>query len=335
MEIFDNSGVPSTSYNFEESGRGCRAKKKQIDPACCPVCSVTLRQSEIHSHLCTEIEKLGKLPSVKHRLNGKSTPSSSNGHSSIENGDCNKNWETYQKVKNNRQNRQRTKTRKRKIEEQTCPICNKEVSEDITIHVELCLRRTEQNGSDQDDENIDIETFEEYEWAGQSRVRATSLMQGGLSNLGTPIQLAEEDEDLNVDGDGDIYGSPQYSEQDIILPCEDAAENQALRKAVVGTSPNKLNLEEKQEASNSAKNKGDPVLEALKNRIRDLESRLESKNDIYKCLICMERYTTPVISVCCWHVHCEQCWLQTLGAKKLCPQCNMITSASDLRRIYI
>nr|CAD7585554.1 unnamed protein product [Timema genevievae] len=49
----------------------------------------------------------------------------------------------------------------------------------------------------------------------------------------------------------------------------------------------------------------------------------------------IERYKKPVISVCCWHVHCEECWLHTLGAKKLCPQCNMITSPSDLRRIYM
>jgi len=25
-----------------------------------------------------------------------------------------------------------------------------------------------------------------------------------------------------------------------------------------------------------------------------------------------ERYKKPVISVCCWHVHCEECWLHTL-----------------------
>ncbi|XP_076261471.1 ring finger protein 220 [Rhynchophorus ferrugineus] len=336
MEVFeDNTGVPSTSFNLEESGRGCRTKKKQIDPTCCPVCSVTLRHSEIDCHLGTEIEKLNKLPPAKIKLNGKSTPSSSNGHASNENGDSHKNWETYQKVKSNRQNRQRTKTRKRKAEEQICPICNTEVTEDITIHVELCLRRSEGNDSDHDDENIDIETYEEYEWAGQSRVRATTLLQGGLSNLGTSVQSVDEDEDLNVDGDGEMYGSPQYSEQDIILPCEEAAEDLALRKAVIGTVPNRLSSEDKDDQSSTIKSKGDPVLQVLKNRIKELEARLESRDEIYKCLICMERYRTPVISVCCWHVHCEQCWLQTLGAKKLCPQCNMITSASDLRKIYM
>lgn len=81
-----------------------------------------------------------------------------------------------------------------------------------------------------------------------------------------------------------------------------------------------------------------------------------------------ENYIVPLVSVSCWHVHCEECWLRTLvstdfitrslpfrccvvvlmwifyhdffflnwqGAKKLCPQCNMITSPSDLRRIYL
>nr|CAD7266767.1 unnamed protein product [Timema shepardi] len=30
-----------------------------------------------------------------------------------------------------------------------------------------------------------------------------------------------------------------------------------------------------------------------------------------------ERYKKPVISVCCWHVHCEECWLHTLSSKLL------------------
>jgi len=55
----------------------------------------------------------------------------------------------------------------------------------------------------------------------------------------------------------------------------------------------------------------------------------------FRCLICMDKYCKPVISVKCWHVHCEECWLRTLGAKKLCPQCNVITSPADLRRIFL
>eukprot|EP00066_Takifugu_rubripes_P023925 XP_011613191.1 PREDICTED: E3 ubiquitin-protein ligase RNF220-like [Takifugu rubripes] len=76
------------------------------------------------------------------------------------------------------------------------------------------------------------------------------------------------------------------------------------------------------------------TLDALKVRIRDLEKQL-SKGDRFKCLICMDTYTTPLTSIQCWHVHCEECWLRTLGAKKLCPQCNTITSPGDLRRVFL
>lgn len=153
--------------------------------------------------------------------------------------------------------------------------------------------------------------------------------------MGTSISMAEDDEDLVVDGDDtQMYGLPQYSERDVILPGNDK-EQIALRRAVLGSFADKPDDKVVPEKPlEEEKPKEDPVLEVLKKRIAELESR-EQDNEVYKCLICMERYRTPVISVCCWHVHCEQCWLQTLGAKKLCPQCNMITSPTDLRRIYM
>lgn len=75
------------------------------------------------------------------------------------------------------------------------------------------------------------------------------------------------------------------------------------------------------------------VIESLLAKIRELEKKIEG--DVHKCLICMDRYRKPVISTTCWHVHCEECWLRTLGAKKLCPQCNTITTPNDLRKIFI
>lgn len=74
------------------------------------------------------------------------------------------------------------------------------------------------------------------------------------------------------------------------------------------------------------------IIEALKEKIREYETIITNKS---KCLICMDEYRIPVVSICCWHVHCEECWLRTLGARKLCPQCNMITSPADLRKIYM
>ncbi|KAK5639445.1 hypothetical protein RI129_011937 [Pyrocoelia pectoralis] len=325
------TGLEGSSV-YEEPSRSCRNKKKQKEPSCCPVCSVTLRSSEFDTHIVSEIDKLSKISSSKHKANGKNTPSASTVNGS--NKSSNNHWETYQKVKSNRQGRQRVKSRKRRLEEIICPICNLETNEDINLHVEMCLRRSENNTADSD-ENIDVEGgFDEYEWAGQSRVRATSLLQGGVSSLGVPLASTDEDEDLVVDGDdAQVYGIAQYSERDIIIPGDDK-EQEALRKAILG-SDNVNSYKGASPKTEPVSIGGDPTIEALKNQIRELQHREQMWDDTYKCLICMERYKTPVISVCCWHVHCEQCWLQTLGAKKLCPQCNMITSPADLRRIYM
>lgn len=142
----------------------------------------------------------------------------------------------------------------------------------------------------------------------------------------------EEDVDVIVDGDDtQIYGSVQYSDENLknlnvtLEPPKAASNNKEISKK-----------EEEWKSENGWPNElcPYPVVEALKSRIRELESRDQNKEP-YKCLICMGVYKTPVVSVCCWHVHCEQCWLKTLATKKLCPQCNMITGTSDLRRIYI
>lgn len=75
-----------------------------------------------------------------------------------------------------------------------CPVCSERVSDDLDIHVEICLRRSERNNGnsntvvddEDDDVSIDVEgeSFEEYEWAGQTRIRASSLLEGGYSATG-------------------------------------------------------------------------------------------------------------------------------------------------------
>lgn len=330
MEPIDDE-IPGTSASFKEVGRGCRAKKKMMDPVVCPVCSCTVRPQEIDSHYYLELERLSKVFHGKYKQNGRnstSSPPTTNGN--VEQTTDNT-WDKFQKVRLNRQNRQKNKTRKRRHEEVRCPICNEITNEDINQHVENCLRKSENQNSDSDE--IDVEVDEDYE-----RVRVTELFTGSLSNLGTIISGTEEDEDLVVDEDDtQLYGTPQYSEKDIIVPGLIDKEQDELRKAVIGSVNKNTSKDDssKNENEDKAASSGDPLLEALKNRIRELESKEHNQEESYKCLICMERYKTPVISVCCWHVHCEVCWLQTLGAKKLCPQCNMITSPSDLRRIYM
>lgn len=193
--------------------------------------------------------------------------------------------------------------------------------------------------------------FEEYEWAGQHRVRASSMLEGGYTGIGIGTRITNkidtEEEDLIVDGDdSEKYGPVQYTERDIMLVNKNEDKDQTtLRLAIIGTSGNSTSNSEStveltednietDEAPVNTSPCSNPTIEALKARVRELEQSENNKTQ-YKCLICMGRYKTPVISICCWHVHCELCWLKTLGIKKLCPQCNMITSPTDLRKAFI
>ncbi|KAK2507994.1 hypothetical protein MC885_006625 [Smutsia gigantea] len=370
-------------------------------------------------------------------------------------------YQTFLRVRANRQTRLNArigKMKRRKQDEgQVCPLCNCPLAgseQEMSRHVERCLSKREGSCMAEDDA-VDIEhensnRFEEYEWCGQKRIRATTLLEGGFRGSGFVMCSGKEnpdsDADLDVDGDDTLeYGKPQYpwgtvgqgsvvldhharyTEADVI-PCTgeepgEAKEREALRGAVLkqvwaqvwagGTEeweaprqgstqyppsglfclpsgltffvllfpsggppstritpefskwasdaemPSTSNGESsKQEAmqktcknsdiENSPESRQEVLrtflcrawttavttFEALKARVRELERQL-SRGDRYKCLICMDSYSMPLTSIQCWHVHCEECWLRTLGAKKLCPQCNTITAPGDLRRIYL
>ena len=45
------------------------------------------------------------------------------------------------------------------------------------------------NSDDDDDGDVSTGSFEEYEWAGQTRVRVTSMTNGGLAGLGFQVRL--------------------------------------------------------------------------------------------------------------------------------------------------
>lgn len=90
------------------------------------------------------------------------------------------------------QARIRVKNRKRKADEPSCPVCSERLAgspEELNQHVERCLKKhnngnpASQNNLDEEEVDVegDAETFEEYEWAGQRRVRATSMLVGGFS----------------------------------------------------------------------------------------------------------------------------------------------------------
>ncbi|XP_069006043.1 E3 ubiquitin-protein ligase RNF220 [Embiotoca jacksoni] len=203
----------------------------------------------------------------------------------------------------------------------------------------------------------------EDEWNERRRIQMTSIgFKGAMLVSATPKECRDSDADLDVDGDDTLeYGRAQYTETDVI-PCSgESSKETTVNRSMLPDS--RVNLDftkwsndgspstssgEKQDGSTAglpktcknteiemlSEDSTLTTLDTLKARIRDLEKQL-SKGDRFKCLICMDTYTTPLTSIQCWHVHCEECWLRTLGAKKLCPQCNTITSPGDLRRVYL
>lgn len=242
------------------------------------------------------------------------------------------------------------------------------INEDLQVHVELCLKKQENRSISDESDDDEIDVGETYSWCGQTRIRATSLIEGNLSTagIGTCISKSNENEDelVNIDGDDDTYGQNQYSERDIILLNKEderlhdlvvtgtsespststatARENNQNVANSVSSSPtnflDKMDVEstecDKMEVSSDNQHSNPQVIiECLKAKIREYENFIKNRP---KCMICLcPEFEKPVVSVSCWHVYCEKCWLATLGAKKLCPQCSMITAASDLRRIYL
>ncbi|XP_058251246.1 E3 ubiquitin-protein ligase RNF220a isoform X4 [Hemibagrus wyckioides] len=391
----------------------CHSGKKKVSlydsqAPICPICQVLLRPGELQEHMEQEMERLthlhiSKNPSPKDLSTAPGTPKSlllsvhikREGESPVisplssDDPHHSDRYQTFLRVRANRQTRLNArigKLKRRKPEDgQVCPLCSAPLEgtvEEMNRHVEECLLKRE-GGMEDDQADMEGENgtrFEEYEWCGQKRIRATSLLEGGFRGTGFAMCSTKEshdsDADLDVDGDDTLeYGKAhRYTEADII-PCSgedqgETKEREALRGAVLngGMPSNRITPEfskwasdempstsngesSKQEASSAStstvprtcknseiekitEDSTGTTLEALKARIRELEKQI-LRGDRYKCLICMDSYTAPLTSIQCWHVHCEECWLRTLGNKKLCPQCNTITSPGDLRRVYL
>ncbi|XP_058652848.1 E3 ubiquitin-protein ligase RNF220a isoform X10 [Onychostoma macrolepis] len=411
-KIFAVSGLLSdreTSSSPEDRIERCKKKVSLYDSQApiCPICQVLLRPGELQEHMEQEMERLthmhiSKNPSHKDINAAPGTPKSlllsvhikREGESPVvsplssDEAHHSDRYQTFLRVRANRQTRLNArigKMKRRKPEDgQVCPLCSAPLTgteEEMSRHVEQCLFKRE-GATEEDSADVEGENgtrFEEYEWCGQKRVRATTLLEGGFRGTGFAMCSTKEshdsDADLDVDGDDTLeYGKAQYTEADII-PCSgedqgEAKEREALRGAVLngGVPSNRITPEfskwvsdEMPSTSNGESSKQEPsssssssaprtcknseiekitedstatTLEALKARIRELEKQI-LRGDRYKCLICMDSYTMPLTSIQCWHVHCEECWLRTLGNKKLCPQCNTITSPGDLRRVYL
>jgi hypothetical protein len=151
---------------------------------------------------------------------------------------------------------------------QTCFICNEQLYGDleaVNLHIDNCLSNPNASNTqeeEQEEEEADMDYsdnddqpntasptaaasqssgWEEYEWAGQRRVRATAMMEGGYGGAGfattSKAEVDEEnEEDLDVeDDDAAQFGQSQYTERDIVVNIDDDTEDaSALREMVSG-----------------------------------------------------------------------------------------------------
>ncbi|XP_072220744.1 E3 ubiquitin-protein ligase RNF220a isoform X2 [Leuresthes tenuis] len=313
-KIFAVSGLLSdreTSSSPEDRIERCKKKMSLYDSQApvCPICQVLLRPGELQEHMETEIERLAaiclsKNPSPKDGAVTPGTPKSMllsvhikrEGESPVvsplssEDAHHSDRYQTFLRVRANRQTRLNArigKMKRRKPEEggQVCPLCSAPLAgseEEMSRHVEQCLIQREGALADDDSADMDGDNgrgFEEYEWAGQKRIRATALLEGGFRGTGFATcsikeSAADSDADLDVDGDDTLeYGKAQYTEADII-PCSGAGEDQgearereALRGAVLngGMPSNRITPEfskwandEMPSTSNGESSKADP-----------------------------------------------------------------------------
>eukprot|EP00794_Sanderia_malayensis_P007995 gene7995-8854_t len=361
----------NTVTKFKESEKSqvgripSKRKRRSVTvSSVCPVCGITLRPGEIYEHYEREIKLLNDLndPSSKSsvkwlkRLNSKKGKTQGNSKDNSEHDNekqtsaenSKKREEEFLNIKKSRLLRHAkfllaTAPQIVRLEESSsdyrminCPVCDAPVAGDedeLTHHINRCLNKKVCGETDEIAVSEE-ESIEEYTWAGQTRIRATSLLEGGLVSCegdAVKVQMTNEDEELDIDGDSQIqYGLPQ--DQGSSNSKEHSRSRWSDENGNCSSQGHEIEGKESLQ-SDCGNGNQEATIKDLEQKLANMADELQKEK--LKCLICMEGFNTPLVSIVCWHVYCEECWMRTLGAKKLCPQCNTITSPSDLRRIFI
>jgi E3 ubiquitin-protein ligase RNF220/Zinc finger, C3HC4 type (RING finger) len=254
----------------------------------CPICSTSIPISDLQSHYTHERNLLSTPPQPTKRPAAVLALAKITDHPR-----SSKRTEATTLLNRIRANRDSRRTNQgshdsRNIEE--CPICGlrlRGIGISVNEHVSSCLDLQGQEDS-----------WDVYQIAGQTRVRAIGLLEGGIRDIpGAVIHTDDEGVDVFVDVEGDteaVYGKSQYTEEDLRMissrPCQGKISGCVLVMLLIV--------------------------------------------DV-RCNICLNGYCIPVISIQCFHAYCERCWLQALESQKLCPQCRIITQPADLRRVYL
>ncbi|CAG0881984.1 unnamed protein product [Cyprideis torosa] len=325
------------------------------DHLACPVCQQALRDGEIESHCAMELDRLSQQQIHLQCMEMTRPPSQASDLSRGGRGEPNSGarWETYQRIRTNRQNRLRLKLKRRREDEiftPVCPGCNQKkhcTLPEFNEHIQQCYRK-----------HLDAANILQN---NQSLLNAWEKRRGSVlaaHGLAMPIRegplslVKDESEDAEVIVDGEdtsLYGPPQYTEADVArVKAEAEQESKSPR------SPMRDDLGD--EHDNERSNRGEQEdsvreTEAVNDdgtrsptpdndqghvdRGQSGQGSLSAMLQKQTCHLCRGPFQTPLVSISCWHVNCEKCWLRTLGIKKLCPQCNIVTQPGDLRKIFL
>ncbi|KAI6100285.1 hypothetical protein F5141DRAFT_1009726 [Pisolithus sp. B1] len=254
-----------------------------------------------------------------------------------------------------------------------CPVCGQSLRGDrdvVEAHVDACLayesrraeieQRREILQGTQVSEDLEVDVDDD---GGQGN--------DGNGDGSVRTRAQDTEEDIDIDGTDDtLFGGAQFGEVDVVGLTEDGFDDvQMENQDVECSNHNRQGLEGLTGSSASIKSRTPPLsdsqlgstaptsensmdeldLAVLAARSRGdhlalitvLEAKINStvrprlSPPVPTCRICLSQYTDPTVSTGCWHTCCATCWLRCLGATKLCPMCLRITSASELRRIYL
>lgn len=201
----------------------------------------------------------------------------------------------------------------------TCPICGKIILgdlDDINAHIDECVDVPESSGT-------------------------TSVASSTVPPLPAEQQQSSSSVLMvNIDEEDTRYGAAQYTEKDIERVLAGVRSDSANTNS---SSSSQIRLKFDRRAAEASRHtkllreilESPPMGPELENLQGLLRSLLDQITAAPKCSVCWETLRMPAVtSINCWHVCCEECWLRTLGTKRLCPQCSTITNPEDLRKVY-
>ncbi|XP_040579953.2 E3 ubiquitin-protein ligase RNF220 [Lepeophtheirus salmonis] len=293
----------------------------------CPICGMPLRSSDLESHYTQELDYLSKLSAAlylnqQQALKIARNQSAQNVPNKLSSGievAPRSRWDTFQRIQRNRQSRIRVKLSRR---------AGKRPDEILEEEFLSSSRKSILPG----EEDIDIVGDE----SGAGGCSSSSSNGGGAAGKGN-TSLCSSSEGSH------IYGPSQFTEADV-LNCMNEENNSEVIPSSSSSSNTHLNSVNSSDVKRETTSNGSPnpgmdesscSSPTSTENIDALKEKLKALEDHTKCAKCSNTLKNPVVSIGCWHIQCQRCWLISLGTNKSCSQCSVTSVPQDLRRVFL